>query len=195
MKKLFLIFSVVLALTVVAGNANAEMSYTRTPSGTEITSPVNIHISVDAFEELLEYYPEFQYPDFDYWTVRISQYEPIIKSHYGKILASTSLDYNEDFDLLPGGYVEVMVMGCYNSECQGDKEEIFLLEFDDEPPYLFTVIESGQALFDLPEGATSKILAWIGSTFEGASPFVFLAIGLFLAFYVLPEIIKLFRQR
>jgi hypothetical protein len=46
-------------------------------------------------------------------------------------------------------------------------------------------------LFTLPDGALSSTTAYIGDFFESVSPFVYLAIGLPLGYWVIRKVISL----
>lgn len=51
------------------------------------------------------------------------------------------------------------------------------------------------ALFTLPEGALSSTTAYIGSLVTDIGPFVWLAIGVPLGFYVIKKVIGLLPKR
>ena len=51
------------------------------------------------------------------------------------------------------------------------------------------------SLFTLPEGAVSSTTAYVGSLFSDISPFIWLAIGIPLGFYIIRKVISLVAGR
>jgi len=194
MKKLFLfsLFAVVFTLSFVS-NARAEVNYTRTPSGAEITTselPVNIQVSVGN-------YGDFGCsPERNYWTVVITKTgEDPFDYIGGNILASTSLNFNEDFDLPVDDYNAVNVICCSDEQCVYQEGMYPPLECIDEncEETIFSVVgEQAGTLFDLSGGFVANMLAWVSDTFTDLSPLIVIFIGLPLAFWGIARVIGLF---
>jgi len=193
MKNKILFLVAVVGIFAFGLPAFASISYSRTPSGTEITSPVNFNVALDSFEDLGCGANE------PYWNLIIVDsndewyYEPDFT------VASTILEFHQNRPVELGSYKEVSPICCLDSNCNnfngggiwfegGQGETIFsVVSGEPTPP------PASASLISLPSGFVNGMLAWVGNAFTDLAPLIVIFIGLPLAFWGISRVIGLFR--
>lgn len=188
MKKLF-----ILLFLLFPTLSYGAVSYERTPSGTEITSPVTFNVSVDDFEA------DFGFPpgEWSYWTITIYELPFAPPDPYqGECLTDTTFSHSFVFNL-PVGYnaVEVIAQSYETlSDCENlpDNQiagyELEMGVFPQYPEYLpesatyiFSIISS----FTIVSNATDSFLGVTGyslsSVVDYTSGLIRLILGMALA--------------
>jgi hypothetical protein len=184
MKKIILIAVLSLMALPVFGAVN----YSRTPVGTEITSPVSISVSFDNFSEfgLNE--------EINYYVITIAPSD--LPFYYSSCYASTTLSTNSTISVPVGKDIYSVYVGGREDNLCLTGGGTYALEGDGES-VIFTILETPSAgvpsLFSLAGGvaSTSEMLATTGVLFTDLWVIIALAIGVPLAFYVINRFIGL----
>lgn len=119
MKKTIITIFVIALIVVGVGYATdsyATVSYTRTPSGAEISPPdqvPTIQIILDSFEDLLCGANE------PYWNLVTIDINDDWYYSNSWTLASTSLEFNQNLHLPAGSYKEISPICCLDDYCSG----------------------------------------------------------------------------
>ena len=179
MKKLFFISSILfLSLTTFA------FAYSRSPSGTSITSPVSFNVlksEVCSAEH------------WNYWTISVENMSGLIRIK-GDTLASTTSSYNFSIPLEIGsiwGYVE--------GNCKDEIGDQWDLGSELEAPPeenvpIFTIISGGGGFSIIPSlimASSSDMVASVGTLFTDLWIYISLMAGIPLAFYIIQRTTKL----
>ena len=207
-KYLFLAISSTLFLGL-SMPAFASVSYTRTPSGTEITSPVSVSVNVDDITDLFPDTEEvLNYWTFDIWS---DDGEGNVVDFWSDLcMSSTTLSAFETWDL-PIGFEAVVVSAegfttyehCINAPTTFPAGSVNQYYFEDAGPFpfepIFTIISgtNSGSPFNFGQGngeglavaSSSDLLANVGYLFSDLWPMLALFIGIPLAFYIIQRAI------
>ena len=199
MKKVILIAILSLIALPVFGAVN----YSRTPVGTEITSPVDVDVSVDSFSvdfgwNMVSgcFFVVGNQP-CNFWGVRITNYDN--DTFESVCIPVENLSNNFTFSLPVDNYIEVAAKtGNTQASCDNGGEQSYLLE-SNEGETIFTIISGSQfnnfhiisGTSPLTISSTSDVMASAGTLFSDLWVIIVLAIGIPLAFYIIKRIIKL----
>ena len=183
MKKLLIIPLICSLMLGITHLTHASISYSRIPAGAEITSPVNVSVSVDNLTDI------FSEPTPDYWGLFIGDNN---NGFFGTCLASTTLSTFYNF-ILPVGTqaVEVRGLGFHEAGCPFDSIYTDVFFEGNGNDTLFTIVSGTPDLFSMPMASTSEALASTGTLGIDLWTIIALAIGLPLGFYVIRRIIHL----
>lgn len=175
------LFSILIAFLILPFVCFGAVSYSRSPLGYLIQSPVNFSVS---FDDLWIDGDCGEEPQG--WGVEVSDGEGPFSDYASNFVATTTLSQTFQLDL-PNGFKAVSVY--IQCEINGDGYE---LEGIGAPPAIF---EIHQPFLVLPTNAISSTTSFIADLFTGAGPLIWLAIGLPLAFYVVRKVISLVAAR
>lgn len=194
------IIFVALAALAFAHGAQAAVSYTRTPAGTLIYSPINIDVSFDDFSDT-----NIPSPYTNFWGVLVDDggewsAAPVI------CYASTTLSANLDIDLPAGDYPGVWFVGGETLDQCNTDTNLDGANWGDPaieygtagPNYSFTILAAASPSVSLnpiavPTSTAPNSLGFVGSQIRdpGTLLVVVLAFGLPLTFYVIGRLIRL----
>lgn len=187
MKKLYLIIS--LAVLLLIGNsAFGAVTYERSPSGTEITSPVSFSVTLDDIFDL-EFDEEI---GVGYWAIVAGGEEA---EYWSEAIASTTLSTTFLISV-PTGEAITNILSCacppefdFNacSENLGDNCSNTGISLESGEP-AFTIIYS---FIPISSDFVVSTLAYINQGIGGLGPFLYVIIGLPLAFWVIKKILDI----
>lgn len=193
MKKLLLTIPLFLILPL---SAFAAVSYSRTPSGINILSPVSVSVSFDDYSET----GCSSYPAPDSWYIGIeTDGDFSVNSGY---ISSTTKSYIFSTPLPVGNYYDVAVY-CHDlvNGDTGGSPQLFLEETGET---IFTIISppsgGGGVLFGhsgesnaIVSGGGGSALAAVGlvstNAISGIFPYLMLSAGVFLTFYIIQQLV------
>jgi hypothetical protein len=179
MRKIFIIA----VLSLMALPVFGAVSYSRTPAGTSITSPVSISASVSdiskyEFQPLTNSYNFFaeRTDDFLFWSD-----ECFLTSDLS-VLAHISIPVGTEIK-------KIGVYGFHNEDCTNASGGGFLQPNTD----VFTIISGGgiPSLFSVPMASSSDMVASVGTLFTDLWVIIAIVIGIPLAFYIIQRVIAL----
>jgi len=172
---------------------STAFAYTRTPVGTEITSPISVSWSLSDTDILIQAPSALSY--------RMS-FNNSTTDYYGScFLISDTGIHNEQFNIPVGtGITTADSYGYDNDSCSGNDNSYFSFE-DAYPSFIFTIISDsnyGSVAFMSPSVAQntnsdlgSNVATALGS---GTWSYALIVLGILMTFYVLYEIKALFPQ-
>lgn len=175
-------------LIATTPTAFATIHYSRTPSGTEITSPVSVSVSVDSFSDFN------MRGDINYWYLVVARGG---LEFFSSCVATTTLSLSNNFNIPIG--TEIQYVGVYGVvsvlSCVGADDGV---NFETGSP-LFTIISGSQfsnfhiisGTSPLTIGSTTELMASAGILFSDLWVIIVLAIGIPLAFYIIKRVIAL----
>lgn len=203
-KKLFAVLLLTFFVSPVFANAQTILSSTRTPSGTEIENPLTFTVEYDPATLA----PACAFVDF------IFLYFPPNSSDALRIVTpavSTSTTVISDTVKIPiGSDVKTWAMLCYPSPAiligeegsppaGGNQLQSFAIEgsLTGNPatrPTIFSMVSSGVAFlgFGSSENTVSGLGANVSDTTTSIFPVFLLSISVFLAFYIIQQLIFFF---
>jgi len=180
------IFTISLAaLLVLPATAGAAYTYSRTPAGVNIQSPVSVNLSWTNFAA------DFGIATDSYYTIYV---EGSVEYEQGDCRPyTTSGDITEVFNLPTGGeYTNVSMITYPAADCSGNENQP-PLDFEyDEPAFL---ISSGRILSPIViggYGSTTDMMASVGILFSDLWEYICVIVGIPLAFYVMTRVRNLF---
>jgi hypothetical protein len=174
-------------LLVLPSLAFGAVSYSRSPSGYTITSPVYISVSVDNVLSDLCY----QFPYTTKWKIRIYSINDIdYWESPEKDISEKSLSY--DFDLPVGTQVAVVSATCYQFPYWSDGYEFEGSSYDMH--IIFEVAEAPKTISNVSSWLSqNEILGYIGKLTEDIPNYIALIIGLPISFWFIEKIIAFVR--
>jgi len=184
------------ALMLFALPASAAISYSRTPSGFYIKSPVDIDVSVDSFSD------DFGWniasgcffegnQSCNFWGLGIKNFNYEIIE--GTCIPISNLNINNNFNLPTGDYIEVLAKtGNTQASCDNGGEQSYLLE-NNAGETIFTIISAPTLYFLTPTSTAGNLLAAIGDQLAdpGFLGWGVLAAGIILGFWALEKFLDL----
>ena len=186
MKNKFLIVSIFAGAFFVPAFCLGAIDYSRTPAGSNITSPVSINFSADSFDDL-ELVGNL--PALSYWIYLDGGEE----NFFGDCHTSTDLSFTDIINVPTGEEIlGVFIRGFTEENCTGltsDRDEG--LEGDGGSViFRISSIPVVGGIITLPGNALSSTTEYTGEVMESIGAFLWLAIGVPLAFYVIAKWLK-----
>lgn len=183
MKKILLTIIAFLILPQVSFGA---VTYSRTPSGASVTSPITITVTVDAITDLGA---DFAINDF--WGVVIDDGGVFYPDCY-TVTPITTLSLTQEIVVPAGEYVGVLAIGYSDAFCGGTQGNAYNYLEGDSNTTIFTVIASS-VLFG---GTTSSdLMASVGSVssnvYLSVLPYFLLSIGVFVGFMIVQKLVDM----
>jgi hypothetical protein len=187
-------------------SALASINYSRSPSETSITSPVQINLS---FNNWSDFGTIGGINDAESYYIDIFDQNPLGGEWYSSCNATTTLSISPQLVIPTGRSLNGVYVIAFSDNGCNDYLYAYALEFIDNDTPIFTIISSsgggGGVLFGThyPENGTDDIgtsttglLAAVGfvssDTFGGIFPYLMLSIGVFTGFYVIQKLAMIF---
>lgn len=186
MKKIFIIF---LGLVFLPAFCFASISYTRIPADLTIQNPVSFNVSFDDFNIDTGCNSEYGH---NYWGVQVYRYWFEIPEWFvSEFVASSSLSNVFNLSLPLGDFIKVSFACSVDGISQNIDGTQF--EYNGGTP-IFNVIAPAEH-YILPGFEMSGALAYAGQLFTDTMPFIALAIGLPVAFWIIKKAIGLIKLK
>ena len=172
----------VLFLFICIPKSFAETTYTRTPTGTTITSPVVVNFYTNDFVG------DFSESSL-YWSIKINQQGTNVE-YQSSCYSSTTLSASYSFYLPVGEYNEVWVEGSSNDDgsCSVSDPTTLDLEYDNENT-IFTII-GGTKIIPTPTNVFGSFGEVTTDVIDTVYPFMLIVIGIVVTFFVATRLVK-----
>ncbi len=126
--------------SILSQLSNHDVSYSRTPSGSSITGPVSISVSVDSLDDLgIGSGCGLNSQSCDFWGVRVTNSDN--DSFNSECVSNETLSHTFTFDLPAASYIEVMAYAGHTQESCGQGGEMSNFLERDNSEKIFTVME------------------------------------------------------
>ena len=187
MRKLFLILFLFIAIPV-----SGAVSYSRTPDGTLITSPVSLFISANSWQDYVDFDPALD--EMAYY--KIEMQDNLENWYNGGCFATTNLTINPIFNLPVETEINTIIMSGWTDDspdCSNEDYQFGSYVYETGSP-IFTIISGGgvvPSLFSMPMASSSDMVASVGTLFTDLWVIIALTIGVPLAFYIVNRFIGL----
>lgn len=187
-KILYFVLGVGLILLLFAGvqMASASITYDRTPSGDEVTSPVKFYVSLDSFSDTelsatSTYYGLWLNCDFSPDGCATEQYTECVPKTtlIHTFTANPPVGYGTD-DILFSGDASSTICGTAQQEFDGASM----------PGETGFEVFAGGNIISVTPSSIASTTAYIGDLINSVSPFLWLIIGLPLGFWIINETMK-----
>lgn len=192
MKKYSLIFTLLLAMFfLLPASVFGAYTYTRSPAGFTITSPVSFDTSFDDFQDI------GCDPDRNYWSLSVyDDNEPEPNRYTGNYVASTTQSNNFVLTLPVGNYVEVMFECSFSGEWEDTNQgnTIEWIPFET----IFEVVAGGGGgglAFTMPTNFATGTIAYVGALFTDLSLPIYILIGFSVFFLVGNWLFEKFKEK
>jgi len=198
MKNKILIPTILLMMLLLPFSVFGAWTYDRTPTGYEITSPVSFEISFDDIttDMLLN-------ASTTWWGIQLNElYFTGGYEGFSECVPVSTKDYTFVLDIPIGcipDYIFINGDPTSKANCETNplyQDEARIFETDDEG--VFEIVAPPRPLVasfeDMPENAIASTTAYIGDLFGTFGVFVWLAIGIPLAFWIINNTINLFTK-
>jgi hypothetical protein len=194
MKKNILI-PIILSLILIPFLVFGAWTYHRTPEGTEITSPITIHLTFDNYNEICV-------NNASHWGIYIVGDGEEGYELCGKLYSPSTKEITENFDIPIGKKISYIAIFCpvdnaQDYDCgswvQADNPNPVALEdcTEQTPDYCFTIIKKGNFIF-LPSNTIQQIKDEFNEVFQDLKPILPFIIGIWIGFWVVENVIAYF---
>lgn len=197
-KLLFLTICSLFFLISFVTQANASITYTRTPTGNLVTFPVTFNVSVDDFSDF-----GFS-PDVNVYRIDLEG-DYADGDFFGTCFASTTLSISQtlnqgegDFEIgdrIKGVYIDPAVGSEDPNDCDTWTRAGIYIEGqpeNTENPIITFVSGVPSKILNIATASSSDILASTGTLITDLWQILAIVIGIPLTFYVIPKIIAFF---
>jgi hypothetical protein len=157
------------------------VSYSRSPAGSNTTSPITINIISNSYEELC------LFPNENWYVIILDNVGG--DDRISNPIASTTLSTSVQFSL-PVGYQAAEVA----TNCSGDSSNDVIYETGN-PAFTIISTDGDNNYLLIPANSGVDLLALAGGLFSDLWVLIAIAIGLPLAFYIIKKVISLISKR
>jgi hypothetical protein len=194
-------------LLVLPSLAFARINYWRTPTGTEITSPVTIHVDFDDWNSDICWNIDYCIQNAIYWQFKLYSLSDSSTGtiYYGRVYDKTTKEATESFDLPVGTKIFIVGIQAFREGQGYDQGYIIEIRFSDRtspPNYVFEIIGTSTPPSSPPSGtigntqnwlSSNEILAYIGKLAEDIPNYIALMMGLPISFWFIEKTIAFVR--